>query len=114
MRRRPLGRRGALVTAAMTATLLLSPPSPPAWAKALRAVVENVAFAALPAGARAGDTIEWENKDIVAHTATARDDSFDLELPPGKTTRLVLRRAGRFAIYCRYHPNMTGELTVAP
>jgi plastocyanin len=45
--------------------------------------------------AKVGDTIEWINKDIVAHTATLRGD-WDLMALPGKTARLVVKKAGSF------------------
>src|SRR5205814_9414756 len=90
------------------------PSLTPAWAKLLRITLENVGFGPAPGDARVGDVLEWTNKDIVAHTATARDRSFDVDLPPGKTVRVPLKHAGSVKFYCRYHPNMTGEITVAP
>jgi plastocyanin len=33
---------------------------------------------------------------------------------PGKTARLVVKKAGAFDYICRFHPNMKGRLTVAP
>jgi len=110
----PIAQRLALLAtaAAVAAALMVAPPF--AWAKTLRMALENVAFGPAPADARVGDVVDWVNKDFVAHTATARDGSFDIELPPGKTVALTLRRAGSIAFYCRYHPNMTGAITVAP
>jgi len=96
------------------AVLLLPPSLLTARAKVLHILVENLGFSEMPKDARVGDTVEWSNKDFVAHTATARDGSFDLELPPGKSARAVLKRPGAIAFYCRYHPAMTGEITVAP
>jgi len=108
-------RRRTLVSGALAACVLLSPASVlPAWAKVLSVVIQNVAFGEVPAGAQVGDTIEWTNKDFVAHTATARDGSFDVELPPEKSVHTVLRHAGGIKFYCRYHPTMAGEIIVAP
>jgi plastocyanin len=70
-------------------------------------------FAPSPAGLKAGDTILWVNRDIVAHTATARDRSFDVTLQPRQSVRITLRRPGAIAFYCRFHPTMQGRLTVA-
>jgi plastocyanin len=50
---------------------------------------------------------------LVAHTATARDGSFDVELPPGSTAKIVVARPDTMAFYCRYHPTMRGSLVVA-
>ena len=76
-------------------------------------VMDNMNFGRLPAGAKVGDVIIWDNRDTVQHTATARDGSFDVRLQPGKKGRTVLRKAGNIAIYCIYHPMMRGTLRVA-
>ena len=49
-----------------------------------------------------------------AHTATARNGDWDVMLPPKKSGTLVLKKAGTFEYYCRFHPNMKATLTVAP
>jgi plastocyanin len=83
-----------------------------AAAKTFNVDIENVAFGEMPTDARVGDVVEWRNKDFVAHTATAQDGSFDVQLAPGQSARTALKRAGVVKFYCRYHPNMTGEFTV--
>lgn len=70
-------------------------------------------FGPVPTGLRAGDTILWVNRDIVVHSATARDRSFDVTLQPRQSVRVTVRRARTIAFYCRYHPAMRGTLTVA-
>ena len=60
------------------------------------------------------DTIEWTNKDIVAHTATARNGDFDVALSPNKTGSFVLKNAGAVDYYCRFHPNMKASLKIEP
>ena len=76
--------------------------------------MENLEIMAAEASVRVGDTIEWINKDVLAHTATARNGDFDVMLPPKKTGTLVVKKAGTFEYYCRFHPNMKATLTVAP
>ncbi len=76
--------------------------------------MENLVITPAQVTARVGDTIEWINKDIFAHTATARNGDFDVMLPPKKTGTLVLKKAGTVDYYCRFHPNMTATLTVTP
>ena len=75
-------------------------------------VLANLAFGPAPMKLRVGDTVEWVNADIFDHSATAKDGSFDVALPPKGQARVVLRRAGSVMFYCRYHPGMTGVLTV--
>lgn len=81
-------------------------------AQTVTVIMAKVAFAPTAISAHVGDTIEWQNTDFVAHTATARDKSFDINVLPNKTGKLVLKKAGKFDYYCRYHPIMTGTITV--
>jgi plastocyanin len=75
--------------------------------------IADMAFGAPPANLRVGDTIEWVNADIFEHSATAKDGSFDVTLRPKARVRIVLKRAGKVAFYCRYHPGMVGVLVVS-
>lgn len=89
----------------------------PTWSAERRVHVidiDKLAFGPTPDGLRVNDIVEWTNEDIFQHTATARDASFDIDLPPGATGRTILNRAGAVAYYCRYHPGMQGQLDVAP
>jgi plastocyanin len=74
--------------------------------------LSKMAFGPMPARARVGDVVEWVNADIFQHTATARNGAFDLDLKPGARGRTVLRKSGVIDVYCRYHPGMTGRLSV--
>jgi plastocyanin len=60
-----------------------------------------------------GDIVEWKNSDILEHTATATDGSFDVDLPAGATGRTILKRAGDVTYFCRFHPGMKGRLKIA-
>jgi plastocyanin len=73
----------------------------------------SMRFGAMPAGIRPGDVILWVNRDVVPHTATARDGSFDVVLAARESRRMRVTRAGTFAVYCRYHPGMRATLAVA-
>lgn len=74
--------------------------------------IANMAYGAMPAGLKAGDSIVFVNKDSVPHTVTARDHSFDLRIGPGQRGRLSLTKAGTYQIYCIFHAPMRGTLTV--
>jgi plastocyanin len=76
--------------------------------------MENLVFSPAEATAKVGDTIEWINKDIFAHTATAQNGDWDVTIPPKKTVTLVLKKDGAVDYYCRFHPNMKAVLTVMP
>jgi plastocyanin len=79
-----------------------------------RIEIKDVAFMPARMTARAGDSVVWTNADIVAHTATSADHQFDLEIAPGGTGRVTLPRPGTINYICRYHPNMKGQIVVAP
>ena len=85
-----------------------------AQAGTIQITMENLVFSPADASAKVGDTIEWINKDIFAHTATARNGDWDVMMPPKKTVTSVLKKAGTIDYYCRLHPNMKATLTVAP
>jgi plastocyanin len=89
-----------------------------AWAPARAATIqismENLEIAPAAVSAKVGDTIEWVNKDVLMHSATARNGDFDVNLPPKKTGSVVLKKAGTVDYYCRFHPNMKATINVAP
>jgi len=93
---------------------LLSGATVPAQAATIQIVMDNLVVLPAEATAKVGDTIEWINKDIFAHTATARNGDFDVAMPAKKTVTSVLKKAGTVEFYCRYHPNMKATLTVTP
>ena len=100
--------------ALVAAALVLLPASVAGAAPGVHTVViDKMKFGAVPAGVRSGDTIIWVNRDMFRHTATARDKSFSVDLPPKTSRRTVIKRSGTIAFYCVYHPGMTGTLAVA-
>jgi plastocyanin len=74
-------------------------------------VIDKMEFGPMPTDVRAGDIIEWDNRDIFEHSATARDGSFDIDLKPASKVRSVAT-AGTAAFFCKYHPTMTATLVV--
>jgi plastocyanin len=100
--------RSFLAIAASIVTMNLVP----AYAETIQVTVDRLAYSTIEIKAKVGDTIQWINKDILAHTATAKGE-FDVMLMPGKTGTLVLKKAGEFDFICRFHPNMKGHLSVA-
>jgi plastocyanin len=85
-----------------------------AHAATLQITMENLVVSPAEATAKVGDTLELINKDIFAHTATARSGDFDVAMPPKKTVTYVLKKAGTIDYYCRFHPNMKAVLNVTP
>ncbi|MCA1452356.1 cupredoxin domain-containing protein [Bradyrhizobium sp. BRP22] len=84
----------------------------PAHAATITVVMENLEISPAEATAKVGDTIELVNRDVIAHTATAKNGDFDVMMPPKKTVTYVLRKAGTVDYYCRFHPNMKAVLKI--
>jgi plastocyanin len=97
----------------VVATLLLASVGADASAATYIIGIKDMAFGRPPAGLAVGDTVTWKNSDVVWHTVTARDGSFDHRLLPGESVSITLQKDGALTIYCRYHPEMTVRLTVA-
>jgi plastocyanin len=83
-------------------------------AATVKITMQDLVVSPAEASAKVGDTIEWINKDIVAHTATARNGDWDVMMPSKKTVTSVLKKAGTVEYYCRFHPNMKATLVIAP
>nr|WP_283949794.1 cupredoxin family copper-binding protein [Limobrevibacterium gyesilva] len=87
--------------------------SAPVHAKTIQVVIDKLVFSPTQVNAKVGDTIEWVNGDILAHTATVRGD-WDVMIAAKKSATLVLKKAGSFEYYCRFHPNMKGQIVIEP
>ena len=76
-------------------------------------VIRKIAFEPADLPAAVGDTIEWRNEDLVPHTVSAADSSWDSgDLKPDRQWRRVVDRAGTIAYGCRYHPTMRAVLRI--
>lgn len=85
-----------------------------AMAAAYTVVVDKMAFGEMPAELHVGDTIIWKNDDMFRHSATADDQSFDVDLPAEAEIVMPLTVAGQWSFICKFHPGMTGTLVVLP
>jgi plastocyanin len=104
--RRPIARKtvGALLLVLVAGSVR---------AETIQVKIEKLAFMPSEVTAHVGDTIEWVDADFVAHTATARDGAWDVMIAPSATASIVLKAGGTVDYYCRFHPNMTGQVTIA-
>jgi plastocyanin len=60
-----------------------------------------------------GDTVIWQNKDILVHTATSTVGAFDSkDIKPGGSWKYVVPKKGLFEYYCTLHPAMKASLRV--
>ena len=95
------------------ACLALVVAATPAAAETIQVTIDKLVFSPATVEAKVGDTIEWVNKDVFAHTATVKG-GWEVMIPPKKSASLTLSAAGAVDYFCRFHPNMKGRLVVAP
>lgn len=85
--------------------------SAPAHAETIRVTIEKLVYAPATVKAKVGDTIEWVNHDILAHTATVKG-GWEVMIPPKQSGSFVVKKAETIDYYCRFHPNMKGRIEV--
>ena len=103
--------RIAIAAATLTALAVMAPA---AFAADYIVVIDKMKFGPVPAELRPGDTITWQNDDIFHHSATARDESFDVDLPAKNSVKMVVGDAGSVEFFCKFHPGMKGVLVIVP
>ncbi|RDU96849.1 cupredoxin domain-containing protein [Trinickia dinghuensis] len=84
----------------------------PAHAAKRVIVIENMQFAPANVTVKAGDEVTWDNKDLVAHTATAKGAFDSHSIAPGGSWTYMARTPGRYAYGCSLHPTMKATLVV--
>ena len=77
-------------------------------------VMEGMQIKPATLAVKRGDTVVWQNKDLVPHTATSTAAGvFDSgRIDPGKQWSWTVRGDGRIDYVCTYHPGMKASLTV--
>lgn len=106
-----------LIVAAFAATIALLPAADSAAAEQRRHNVEirKFNFVSRVLAVRPGDVIVWKNADIVPHTATAKNRSWDSgTIAPGGTWKTTVTDAMLGEYFCRFHPSMIASLRLAP
>lgn len=102
-----------LFPGAALAALAVSLTASPAFAATIEVTIDKLVFSPASVQAKVGDTIEWTNKDVIAHTATVKG-GWDVMIPPKSKGKVTLKAAGAVDYFCRFHPNMKGHIEVAP
>ena len=110
-------RSGIVVAVVMAGAWLWSTPAVAAGAAAKPAthtvVIDGTRYQIEALTVKAGDTVEWVNKDLLAHTVTSQTGGFDSQtILPGKSWKYVAKKKGEFPYACTFHPTMKGTLRV--
>lgn len=111
-RRKFLGNTAAAIAAAVV--IPLRPPSAASNEPASHVItIENFTFSPAALAVRFGDRVTWINTDIVPHTATADDGSWDTDTLAFNEQREIVVTPGMLTSYfCRFHPHMTATLEI--
>ena len=61
----------------------------------------------------AGSEVTWTNQELIVHTATADDGTFDSgDLSKGDSFSFTFDEPGEYPYFCQYHDNMQGTVVV--
>jgi len=86
-------------------------------AKPISVTMKSLSYDPKKLEVHAGDSVEWTNGSLTAHTAISDDDgkTFDTgEVEPGKTSKPVkFDKEGEFKYHCKVHgKSMSGTIVV--
>ena len=78
-------------------------------------IIDNYAFSPQALSVKVGTTVTWVNHDDDAHTVDSTQGKFkSATLNKGDKFEFRFTEAGDYPFYCRFHPKMTGKITVQP
>lgn len=86
-------------------------------AKNYEVLISGMAFDQQDLEIKTGDTVTWINDDDGPHTVT-KDTGSELSIQEievdalGHSPRQQFDVAGKLSYHCRFHPHMTGSVTV--
>lgn len=84
-----------------------------AAAKSHTIIIEGMKFNPQNLMVSVGDKVTWVNKDIVPHTATAKDKSFNSgNIETEKSWIWMAKGKGNYPYKCLFHQPMKGTLIV--
>lgn len=76
--------------------------------------IHKMKFQTKSLNVKVGDTVTWINKDLVPHTATANDKSWDSgRLSKGESFSLTITSQTNLDYFCFYHRQMKAKLVLA-
>lgn len=105
--------RRKLLTAALALPVLsfLRPSAAEAAEHKVR--IQSMRFSPVTLTINVGDSVVFENRGPMEHTATAKDKSWDTgNLRKGKSGTITFATKGEFNYDCRWHSEMQGTIIV--
>ena len=74
--------------------------------------IKDFIYSPADLAAKVGEAITITNDDGFAHTVTAKDGTFDLDVPANGNVTLKVSKAGAFPYTCTYHPGQHNPATI--
>jgi plastocyanin len=88
-----------------------SPVVPPASSNEV--YIQNMAFSPSSITVNVGTTVKWTNKDNMLHSVTSNTSVFDSgDMNLNSTYSYTFTTVGIYSYHCKFHPEMTGIVTV--
>jgi plastocyanin len=85
----------------------------PAAASGSAVTIVNSTYQPKTLRAKVGVSVRWLNKDSLAHTVSADDNSFSSSfLTKNHAFKHTFKKPGKYAYHCKIHPYMTGTVIV--
>lgn len=110
---RALSRRVVLGGAVASSTALVFGARADGVPRVHDIAIKRFAYEPARIQARVGDTIRWTNLDIVPHTASADDLSWDTgELTRDQSAEIFVEDGMEATYFCVFHPHMTGVIEI--
>ena len=105
---------GLLAVLGMALTAVSVASNAPAGAQAGGKTITIKDFKNSPADlqTKVGETVTVNNGDDAPHTVTAKDGSFNVEVPPHGTATLTVSKAGNHPYECTYHPGQHNPASI--
>ena len=95
----------AVLGMAFTAVGVVSDAQAGAQAAGKTISIKDFQYSPADLAVKVGETITITNSDTVPHTVTARDGSFDVQVPASGSATLTVPKAGSHPYYCTIHPD---------
>jgi plastocyanin len=102
----------AVLGLSLTAVSVVSEPHVGAEGTDPAITIKDFQYIPADLAVKVGQTISITNDDDAPHTVTAKDGTFNADVPAHGKATLSVPKAGTFPYYCTYHPGQHNPATI--
>ena len=102
----------AIIGLSFTAVGIASEPHAGAQAAEKTITIQDFQNNPAELAVKVGESITVTNKDVTPHTVTAKDGTFDLDVPANGSATMTIPKAGSFPYDCTYHPGQHNPASI--